>query len=68
MMKMQQTPVGLKWNNCAAEFAADKTLKRNLVQTLTKISLPISKDIFCNKIFVIKECARSNLRFSGGKG
>ena len=42
MMTMQQTP----WNNCAAEFAADKTLKRNLVQTLKEISLSISKDVF----------------------
>ena len=36
MMTMQQTQVGLEWNNCAAESAADKTLEINSLPTFER--------------------------------
>ena len=35
-MTMQQTQVGLEWNNCAAESAADETLKINFLTTFER--------------------------------
>ena len=36
MMTMQQAQAGLEWNNCAAESAADETLKINFLTTFER--------------------------------